>query len=148
MPRRRTVSDFDASNEITEVHYTRLSHKEFRSFLRCNEKSLPRQKRAQALLDYLCDKYDLPPMRIRIVDEPQLRRNGRTFEAFYYFKSKTVKVYNITAVKEYTVSIKVMAITILHEFMHHYDRYYLGIESTPHTKGFFERIKDLRSKLQ
>lgn len=147
MPHRKSMSDFDISNSIVEVHYKRLSHKELRSFLRCNDNSLSRQKKAQALLDYLCGKYGLPPMKIRIVDEPQVKFKGSTAEAFYYFRSHFVKVYNLTAVRHNTVSIKVMAVTILHEFMHHYDRYYLGIENTPHTKGFFSRIKDLRSKM-
>lgn len=146
MPQRKSMSDFDISNSITEVHYKRLSHRELGSFLRCNDKSLPRQKRAQALLDYLCDKYDLPQMKVRIVDSPQPKKNGRTYEAFYYFRSHLVKVFNLTSTEK-PVSIRMMAVTVLHEFMHHYDRYYLGIDNTPHTKGFFSRIRDLKSKM-
>lgn len=146
MPQRKSMSDYDISNSVMEVHYKRLSHKELRSFLRSSEKSLPRQKRAQALLDYLCKKYDIPKMRIYVVDVPQPKKNGTTFEAFYYFRSHSVRMFNLTC-RSNPISIKVMAVTLLHEFMHHYDRYYLGIESTPHTKGFFSRIKDLRSKM-
>ena len=147
MPRRKAMSDFDISNRILEVDYNRLSHKELGSFLRCNEKSLPRQKRAQRLLDYLCGKYKLPLMKVYVVDVPRPMKNGVIFEAFYYFKSCSVRVFNLTSDRQNPVSIKVMAVTILHEFMHHYDRHYLDIDSTPHTKGFFLRIKDLRRKL-
>ena len=146
MPKRST-NDFEVSNAIREVHYTRFSHKEYRSFLACSAQADVRQKKTQVLLDYLCEKYGLPYMKARVMDEPQPRKNGRTFEAFYYFRSYTIKVFNLTP-KGSPVYSKMLLITILHEFMHHYDRFYLGIENTPHTKGFFARIKDLRSKLE
>ena len=35
----------------------------------------------------------------------------------------------------------------LHEFMHHYDHYYLRLPDSVHCKGFESRIRDLRRKL-
>ena len=140
------VSDYDISNSVTDVYYSRLSHKESRSFLASSDKSLTRQHKAQILLDYLCEKYDIPSMRIYIVDIPQPKKNGTTFRAFYYFNSCSVRMFNLFPNGE-VVPISSLMVTVLHEFMHHYDRYYLGVESTPHTRGFFSRIKDLKFKL-
>ena len=139
---------FTRSNSINEVAYKRFSHRHYRAFISSSEDASDRETNAQALLDYLCDRFEIPHTRVRVVDVPQPRKNGTTFEAFYYFRSHTIKVFNLTAVKENPVSIYRLAVTILHEFMHHYDRKYLHIESTPHTKGFFNRIWDLKSKLQ
>ena len=37
--------------------------------------------------------------------------------------------------------------TLIHELMHHIDRKFLRIPSTPHSPGFYARIEDLKAKL-
>jgi hypothetical protein len=37
---------------------------------------------------------------------------------------------------------------LLHEFMHHYDYYYLKLSDSVHSKGFNSRVRDLKEKLK
>lgn len=145
------TSDYKLSNEITEVAYSRFRSSEYQKLLDAGESIRKRQKYANNLIQYLCEKYKIEVANVSICNQPQPSRIGksgrRTLYAYYYFNSKTIKLFNLTAVRQKTVSIKVLTDLLLHEFMHHYDREYLGIKSTPHSQGFKSRISDLKIKL-
>lgn len=65
----------------------------------------------------------------------------------YTVQTQVITLYNLTAIKKHVVSIKVMAATLLHEFIHHYDMTFLKLSDSPHTSGFYKRIADLENKL-
>lgn len=151
--KRRNTSDaaYAKSNSIDTVALTKFRKDEYRDLLKDGN----RQQKAQALINYLCEKFHIPTVPVLVVNTPQPHAtNGKGT-----LKSKTlgsythsliacrITMYNLTAVKKQTVSIKTFAGTLLHEFMHHYDINYLKMDATPHTAGFYKRISDLEGKL-
>ena len=140
--------DYEKSNKIEAVALTRFSKKEYQTLLADGN----RQKDAQALINYLCGKFHIPTASVTVLNKPQPHATGyngklkaKTF-GFYKTGLMTITIYNQTAIKKQTISIKVFAETLLHEFMHHYDCEYLRIASL-HTAGFYKRISDLQRKL-
>ena len=145
-------NDYDISNSVTEVTLCRFNKRYGKAFLGSGDNIIMRQHNAQGLLNYLCDKFRIPYCRVQIIDKAQLHRtnaNGRLKQKTYgryYPAMMYIEIFNRTAMRNQTVSINVMYDTLLHEFMHHYDTAKMGIKSA-HTKGFYMRISDLRSKL-
>ena len=142
------MTDYEKSNAIEVVDYTRLSHKEYNDLLGCTKN---RQHYAQKLVDYLCDKYKISRIPVRVVNSP--RPHSVTKQTYGLYKclpsikaGVSITIWNITAKTGKEVAIKTFAGTILHEFIHHYDTEYLKIAST-HTAGFYKRICDLQKKL-
>ena len=114
-----SIRNIKKSNKYLTVDYSDFSHEEYQSLLHSGSKVEPRKKASQNLLDYLCDK------------------GGK----------KEITLWNN---RHYKVpcDIRTFINTLLHEFMHHYDYYYLRLPDSVHCKGFESRIRDLRSKLQ
>lgn len=144
--------DYQISNEIETVFYTRFRHFEYNNLKKSGDSIYKRRKYAKELIEYLCIKYHIEVAKVMVCNKPQPMKKVKDeklkLHAYYYFNSKTIKIFNLTAVRKQTVSIHVFIDTLLHEFMHHYDREYLGIKGTPHCYGFNARIKDLKSKLE
>lgn len=64
----------------------------------------------------------------------------------YYPKTKRISIQNKTAVRGKDLAPKTFLDTLLHEWMHHYDFQKLHLNSI-HTKGFYERIRQLKNRL-
>lgn len=145
-------SAYQRSNEITEVAYTRFRHFEYRRLVDAGDSIIKRRRYSKELIAYLCEKFKIDEANVYISNKPQptkkMKRGRSTLRAFYFYESKTIKVFNITAVRHQVLSINVFIDQLLHEFMHHYDREYLGIMGTPHCEGFRSRIQDLKNKLK
>lgn len=146
------ASTYEISNNITEVSLKRFKSDYSRDFLKCGTTINERQKVAQTLLNYLCEKFKIASCIVEVKNKPQLHstRNGKlrskTYGRYYPHKNY-IEIFNLTAVKKQPVSIKTMYDTLLHEFMHHYDMTKLNFTESPHTKGFYMRISDLKEKL-
>lgn len=144
----------DKSNNITEVEFTRFRRSYVKELLEVGDDPKRRQKAAQKLITYLCERYDIPKCKVYVFLEPQpCKKNDRgritwKLEATYSFGTHFIRIFNLTAAKEKPVAIRVFLDSLLHEFMHHYDVTYLHIRSTPHCVGFYKRISDLKTKLQ
>lgn len=141
--------DYEKSNKLESVALNRFSKVEYQTLLTdCGN----RQKNAQSLINYLCGKFHIPNAMVIVTNKPQPHATGyngnlkKKTLGTYEVYSKTITIYNTTAIKKQTISIKVFAETLLHEFMHHYDTCYLNIASM-HTAGFYKRISDLQKKL-
>lgn len=139
---------YEESNSVLEVDYIRFSKKEYKALLGASENYYDRQMKGQALLDYLCDKYDIPHVMLYVENVPQRCRGNATIHGNYTYPYNRIRIYNQTAKQRKIVSIKVFANTLLHEFMHHYDFFYLKMATSLHTKGFYMRISDLDKKLK
>ena len=132
---------------------SRFSKKEYQSLLNASESTKERQKAAQMLCDYLCSKFNMPKSTIKVVNRSQPHRTGYSGRlqsktlGTYTVQTQVITLYNLTAIKKHVVSIKVMAATLLHEFIHHYDMTFLKLSDSPHTTGFYKRISDLENKL-
>lgn len=125
------------------------------------EQSAPaaRQATGQALLDVLNDGAGLPPCRLTVADRPQKHRTreGRLeLKTYGYYRCDwqagearrgTIRIYNLTAIRQQNLSPKVFLETLLHEWVHHYDFAGLRLDRSPHTSGFFARIRAVAETL-
>lgn len=146
------ASAYEQSNSITEVALKRFRSDLSHNFLNCGTTINERQKVAQTLLNYLCEKFKIASCIVEVKNKPQLHstRNGKlrskTYGRYYPHKNY-IEIFNLTAMTRKPVAIKTMYDTLLHEFMHHYDFTKLKLSESPHTKGFYARISDLKEKL-
>ena len=117
-----------------------------------------RQLKGQHLLDVLNEAAGLPPCKLAVADRPQRHRTkaGRLeLKTYGYYRiaweSKpqrgTIRIYNLTAIRQQVLAPKVFLETLLHEWVHHYDFTGLQLDRSPHTSGFFARIHDLAETL-
>lgn len=141
---------YEKSNAIESVALNRFRNTEYNALLADGN----RQAKAQALADYLCEKFGIAKAKVQVANRPQPHTTSQrgTIKCktlgTYAVGKDTITVYNLTAAKRQEVSIKVFADTLLHEFMHHYDIEYLRLGGTLHTAGFYKRITDLKKKLE
>ena len=146
------IKDYEKSNKETEVKYKSLSKKEYSDLLNAGIDIKNRKKAGQTLLDYLCDKYKISRIPLKVMNRGRKKTSKGETHGFYKYspsikKGKEITIYNLTAVKKDVISIKIFINTLLHEFIHHYDTEFLKIE-THHSKGFYLRISDLDNKLK
>src|SRR2546425_11411529 len=117
-----------------------------------------RQAIGQALLDVLDDAAGLPPCKLTVADRPQRHRTrGGKLElkTYGYYRIAwesapqrgSIRIYNLTAIRQQVLAPKVFLETLLHEWVHHYDFTGLQLDRSPHTSGFFARIRDLAETL-
>src|SRR2546425_450089 len=118
-----------------------------------------RQAIGQALLDVLDDAAGLPPCKLTVADRPQRhrKREGRLeMKTYGYYRCDwdagearrgSIRIYNLTAIRQQILSPKVFLETLLHEWVHHYDFAGLRLDRSPHTSGFFARIRAVAETL-
>ena len=146
------MTSYEKSNSILEVTLKRFSSSYSHDFLSSDTSIKDREKRAQKLVNYLCDKFGIPSCNVIVSNKPQLHntRNGKLSKKVYgryLINLSTIEIFNLTAMTKKPVAINTMYDTLLHEFMHHYDFTKLKLTDSPHTKGFYMRISDLKEKL-
>ena len=141
-----SIRNIKKSNQYLTVDYSDFSHEEYLALLHSGSKVEPRKKASQNLLDYLCDKYGIPRCTMYILNTSYDPIFGFTNMGLYEGGKKEITLWNN---RHYKVpcDIRTFINTLLHEFMHHYDYYYLRLPDSVHCKGFESRIRDLRSKL-
>lgn len=144
---------YTRSNAILEVEHGKFSTPTYSALLSDDG---DREQRSQDLLDYLCDEFRIPHVKVIVADKPRKVSMGGRKTTHGFIKvagygdrnvSKYINVYNYTAKTHKVVAIKTFTGTLLHEFMHHYDLQYLKLDKTLHTAGFYTRISDLQRKL-
>ena len=146
------MTSYEKSNSILEVALKRFSSSYSHDFLASDTSIKDREKNAKKLIDYLCDKFKIPHCYVIISNKRQnhVTRNGKLIKKVYgryMINLNTIEIFNLTAMTRKPVAIKTMYDTLLHEFMHHYDMAKLKFAESPHTKGFYARISDLKEKL-
>ena len=140
---------YTLSNQFETVDYQRFSKTEFSNLMKASDSATDRQRKAQTLINYLCDKYGIERANVVIYDKPQntfAQGRGKVF-GDYTPNYKRIRIWNLTAKTHKVVAIKTFADTLIHEFIHHYDYKYLKMGDSIHTKGFYMRISDLKNKL-
>lgn len=145
---------YNESNKHTEVTLNKFSKKEIENILSSTENRDDRQIKSQAFCDYLCDKFKIPRLEVRVVNRPQPHSNTDTGRlrsktlGTYTVGREVITMYNLTSKQQKVVAIKTFTKTLLHEFIHHYDIYKLNLPTSYHTKGFYMRLSDLERKLK
>ena len=144
---------YTRSNAILEVEHGDFSTTTYSALLSDNG---DREQRSQDLIDYLCNEFHIPHVKVIVADKARRVSMGGRKTTHGFIKvakygdrnvSKYINVYNYTAKTMKVVAIKTFINTLLHEFMHHYDLQYLKLGKTLHTAGFYTRISDLQRKL-
>jgi hypothetical protein len=101
----------------------------------------------QRMLDELARFYAIAPPPLKVLGaRPHRSREGRlTYELFgdYDLESSAIRAWMRTAVHGRITSHRGFLNTLLHEFCHHLDVHAFAWPSTPHTRGFFQRVDEL-----
>ncbi|MGH7666055.1 MAG: hypothetical protein ACREN1_01900 [Candidatus Dormibacteria bacterium] len=115
-----------------------------------------RQALGEALLEVLNDSFGLPPVRLALADRAQTHgtdQRGRLAQKTYgYYRCRIVhagappercaiRIYHRTAIREQVLAPGAFVNTLLHEWTHHFDFGGLGLDRSPHTAGFFARLR-------
>ncbi len=121
----------------------------------------PKQRRrlAQMLIDTLDGLAGLPPCTVVVADRAQVHEHdGRRLQSktYGYYRCRFVdgavtdariRIYHRTAVRQQVISPKVFLNTLLHEWVHHFDFAGLRLARSPHTAGFYARLRALAEAL-
>jgi len=118
-----------------------------------------RRRLAQLLINELDDLAGLPPCQVAVADRPQVHEHdGRRLQSktYGYYRCATqdgqvakaaIRIYHRTAVRQQVISPKVFLNTLLHEWVHHFDFSGLRLARSPHTSGFYARLRALADAL-
>ena len=153
MGRRRDTPDFTRSNKFPTLEYQPASlERELTSRLIASTSAREREALGQNLLDEICRSLKIPRARLRVFEERQphkLRGGKLAYKLYgvYRCDSAVIEIANLTSIRKQIVAGKTFLDTLIHELMHHIDRKFLRIPSTPHSPGFYARIEDLKTKL-
>lgn len=143
---------YKESNSVEKVCFKAIKASEFEILMNSTDELQDRQRRAQQFCDYLCKIAKIPLVEVKVVNRPQPSTSdgqGRTRSktlGTYSVGREVITMYNLTAKQKKVVAIKTFINTLLHEFIHHYDIYYLNFPTSYHTKGFYMRLSDLQNK--
>jgi len=121
----------------------------------------PRERRriGQMLVDELSRDAALVRCEVVVANRAQVhehdgrRVQSRTYGYYRCWFSNgevgraRIRIYHRTAVRQQVISAKVFLNTLLHEWMHHYDFAGLRLDRSPHTTGFFARLRELADAL-
>ncbi|MGC1184234.1 MAG: hypothetical protein WBA31_03660 [Candidatus Dormiibacterota bacterium] len=121
-----------------------------------SERHGEREQIATALLEVLNDSFGLPPVRLVLADRPQTHgtdQSGRLAHKTYgYYRCRiarpgaapercAIRIYHRTAIRQQVLASGAFVNTLLHEWTHHFDFSGLGLGHSPHTAGFFARLR-------
>ncbi|MBV8195562.1 MAG: hypothetical protein JOY80_08545 [Candidatus Dormibacteraeota bacterium] len=119
-----------------------------------------RKRLAQMLVNELDDLAGLSPCAVTVADRPQVhehdghRLQSKTY-GYYQCSARDgvvtgarIRIYHRTAVRQQVISPKVFLNTVLHEWVHHYDFAGLRLARSPHTSGFYTRLRALAESLE
>lgn len=146
------MTNYEKSNSIEKVRLNSFNKSYYGKLIKCKDSAKERQIASQELINYLCDKFKIKRIPVYVKDWSQPHRvneNGKMKSKTFgrYWVHNRIEIWNKTAIKSQVISINVFADTLIHEFIHHYDTYVLGINSI-HSAGFYKRISDLVNKLK
>ncbi|MBN1778918.1 MAG: hypothetical protein JW816_01735 [Candidatus Buchananbacteria bacterium] len=140
------------SNKITAVKIqATISMVDLTKYLLQVTNFSDRQRLGEQLLDELCDAARIDIVNLKISDTNQYHKKSGgkvVFKQYGYYRPKSCYIYiqNKTAVRGQDLAPKTFLDTLLHEWVHHYDTCKLKLNSI-HTKGFYDRLNDLKAKL-
>jgi hypothetical protein len=124
-----------------------------------SEDHVERRKLGQLLLDELDALGRLPNCELIVADRAQVHaHDGQRLQSKTYgyyrctfadgeMKTARIRIYHRTAVRQQVITPKVFLNTLLHEWTHHYDFAGLRLARSPHTAGFYTRLRVLAEAL-
>lgn len=104
----------------------------------------------QAVIELLCAAARVPAARLSLVDKAHAEfRGDKMVVKLHGFCAPdgTITLAYRTAVRRKVFAFKTYLNTLVHEFMHHYDHRRLQLGASFHTRGFYQRVRDLVGRL-
>ena len=149
-------STYNLSNDNVELSFNVSEHAKtlYRLLLVCDGGAKERQLIADKLCRELCRCANLKTsVEVKVCNVPQDSStvNGvcvKKAYGKYIAQQRMIVLFNKTAVRHQTVSIKVFADALLHYLVHSLHYLYYRMDESPHTSGFYKRIFDLKDKLK
>jgi len=158
MPRFATSSsDYLTSQAVLELpHQPPPAARALVASLLDSDRLKEREQLAVALLEVLNDSFGLPPVRLVLADRAQAHatdQNGRLAQKTYgYYRCRiphqgatpercAIRIYHRTAIRQQVLASGAFVNTLLHEWTHHFDFSGLSLGRSPHTAGFFARLR-------
>jgi hypothetical protein len=153
----KNLTLYEKSNSIEniDIAISDSAKRLYKKLLACNDNAKERQSAVNKFCSELCNCFNINKKNIvemRVVNTPQDSKtvNGVCVKKTlgkYVYPQNMIIIFNKTAVRKQTVSIRVFSDTVLHEFVHYIDHYYYNFSTSPHTSGFYKRIFNLKEKL-
>ncbi|HVC42355.1 MAG TPA: hypothetical protein VND54_10300 [Candidatus Saccharimonadales bacterium] len=119
-----------------------------------------RKRLGQLLVDELDALAGLTQCELVVADRAQVHsHNGQRLQSktYGYYRctfadgavtSARIRIYHKTAVRQQVITSKVFLNTLLHEWEHHHDFAGLRLPRSPHTAGFYARLRALAGALE
>ena len=119
-----------------------------------------RRRLGQLLLDEISAAAGLGRVELVVADRAQVHEHdGRRLQSrtYGYYRCwfsdgvvsrARIRIYHRTAVRQQVISPKVFLNTLLHEWVHHFDFAGLRLPRSPHTAGFYLRLRGLAEALE
>ena len=104
----------------------------------------------QAVIDLLCAAARVPDAHLSLKDRAHAEFRGDKLVVKLYglcAPDGTITLCFRTAVRRKVCAFKTYLNTLAHEFMHHYDHQRLQLDASFHTRGFYQRVRDLVGQL-
>lgn len=146
-------SNYDYSNSITKIKIPVSQEAiELAKGLLSIVEYKERQNLSEQLLDELSDLAGIDIVDFELIDDNQIhrKRHGKIVMkryGVYRVSTKAISIHHRTAGRGQILAAKSYLDTLLHEWLHHYDFKKLKLNSI-HSRGFYLRLNDLKSKLQ
>lgn len=106
------------------------------------------EKNAQEITDKLNEHYKLSKNNVLMKgSRPETYRGGDLY-GDYTRPGGRIRVFPYTKVKKDVVGSKTGLETLVHEWNHHYDYEGIGLNSSPHTAGFYKRTSTIYNQLK
>jgi hypothetical protein len=128
--------------------------------LSASDDATERCRLAQMLVGELSAAAGLHHCDVAVADKPQQHEHdGRRLQSktYGYYRCwfedgrvsrARIRIYHRTAVRQKVITPKVFLNTLLHEWVHHYDFDGLRLARSPHTTGFYTRLRALAEALE
>jgi hypothetical protein len=127
--------------------------------LRSGDDARERRRLAQLLVDELSAEAGLGRVEVAVADKPQVHEHdGQRLQSktYGYYRCwfedgrvsrARIRIYHRTARLQKVITPKVFLNTLLHEWVHHFDFDGLKLARSPHTAGFYARLRALAEAL-
>lgn len=136
------------SNKHISVELNNFNNKTYIELTKVSTNASERETLSQRLINELCEYYNIEIPIVNVPNSRQIKTTNGKILGTYKPHSKIITVPNKTAKLGKIVAIKSFIDTLLHEFIHHYDYFVLELSDSLHTAGFYQRISDLKNKLE
>jgi hypothetical protein len=148
------------AHDILPTAPSEAARESTKALLNVGETHLERQALAQQLVDALNVTAGLGKCKIIVANRAQVHQHdGERLQSKTYgyytcdfadsggIINAKIRIYHLTARLKKVITAKVFLNTVLHEWVHHYDFGILELDYSPHTNGFYSRLRKLAEAL-